>query len=319
MNRDNEYLYHYTSLNGLVGIIKNKNIWATHTRFLNDYQEIKEGFEYFLKNKERLLDSILNMVDESDITSEIQENIKLRFEEFNQFNKIAIEDEPIFITSFTTERDNLTHWLSYGSNETSYCLKINKDKLVSPTYLLKDTQQDVLDVEYINIDLESDCFNQLSSVMYESFMELYNLNNVPHDEPEFLLGRGLFDIYLHFLFTCSSIKNKKYADEKENRLIVISPANFSVNGSHPQDYYSSDCNMDKLDKENYFDYIVKCRTSNGVLVPYIEVPFDIDSIEEIIIGPSNSEQEAKIGLDYFCKEHKIEPEITLTECPFRAL
>lgn len=319
MNGNTEYLYHYTSLGGLTGIINNNNIWATHTRFLNDYQEVKEGFEYFIKNKEKLLDSILAMVDESDIAPKIQENIKLRFREFNQFNKIAIEDEPIFITSFTTERDNLTHWLSYGSKETSYCLKINKEKLISPTCLLEDTQQDVLPIEYIDTDIESDYFNQLRSIMYESFMELYDLNSEPNENIDFLLGRGLFDIYLHFLFTCSSIKNKKYIDEKENRLIVISPANFSVNGSQPQDYYSSDYNIDKLDEEIYFEYKVKCRESNGVLVPYIEVPFDISSIEEIIIGPSNSQQEAKIGLDYFCKQHKLEPKITLTKCPFRAL
>jgi len=34
-------LYHYTTLQGLLGIINEKCIWATHYKFLNDYSEIK--------------------------------------------------------------------------------------------------------------------------------------------------------------------------------------------------------------------------------------------------------------------------------------
>lgn len=208
------------------------------------------------------------------------------------------------------------------SNDTLAIFQASRRPFIRFVPIKTQTQQETLMLHRLRerlLKTRTAVTNQLRSIMYESFMELYDLNSEPNENIDFLLGRGLFDIYLHFLFTCSSIKNKKYIDEKENRLIVISPANFSVNGSQPQDYYSSDYNIDKLDEEIYFEYKVKCRESNGVLVPYIEVPFDISSIEEIIIGPSNSQQEAKIGLDYFCKQHKLEPKITLTKCPFRAL
>jgi hypothetical protein len=319
MNQSDEYLYHYTSLRGLIGIIENENLWATHTRFLNDYQEVKEGFEYFRENKNKILTLILDKVNSGKNNQQVKENIEKRFEEFNKFNKVAIEDEPTFITSFTTERDNLTHWLSYGSNETSYCLKIRKEKLESPSVLLKNTQQYLCPIDYIDTESEKDNLNRLSSDMYRSFLNLYKIEKQTPENIDESLGRGLFDIYLDFLFHCSSIKNKKYLDEKENRLIVISPANFSVNGNQPQDYYSTNCNMDNLDNENYAEYKIKYRANNGVLIPYIEVPFDIHSIAEIIIGPSNSKQEAKIGLEYFCKANKLESEITFTTCPYRIL
>ena len=32
-------LYHYTNLEGLMGIIQDKAIWATHTQYLNDTKE----------------------------------------------------------------------------------------------------------------------------------------------------------------------------------------------------------------------------------------------------------------------------------------
>ena len=33
-------LYHYTTLQGVFGILETKQLWATHCRFLNDYSEI---------------------------------------------------------------------------------------------------------------------------------------------------------------------------------------------------------------------------------------------------------------------------------------
>jgi hypothetical protein len=35
-----EKLYHYTTWDGLLGILQTQTLWATHYRFLNDYSEI---------------------------------------------------------------------------------------------------------------------------------------------------------------------------------------------------------------------------------------------------------------------------------------
>jgi len=32
-------LYHYTTQSGFMGIVSNKEIWATHTQYLNDSKE----------------------------------------------------------------------------------------------------------------------------------------------------------------------------------------------------------------------------------------------------------------------------------------
>jgi hypothetical protein len=42
-----EFLYHYTTENGLDGILKSDSIWATHYRFLNDLSECLEAPELF--------------------------------------------------------------------------------------------------------------------------------------------------------------------------------------------------------------------------------------------------------------------------------
>ena len=35
-----EKLYHYTTWDGLIGILQTQSLWATHYKFLNDYSEI---------------------------------------------------------------------------------------------------------------------------------------------------------------------------------------------------------------------------------------------------------------------------------------
>jgi len=36
-------LYHYTTQTGLLGIIKSKEIWATHTQYLNDQRKFRHA------------------------------------------------------------------------------------------------------------------------------------------------------------------------------------------------------------------------------------------------------------------------------------
>ena len=38
-------LYHYTTQEGLLGIIKNKEIWATQTQYLNDAREYRHAID----------------------------------------------------------------------------------------------------------------------------------------------------------------------------------------------------------------------------------------------------------------------------------
>ena len=36
-------LYHYTSIGGLLGIVKTKVIWATQVQYLNDMHEVRDA------------------------------------------------------------------------------------------------------------------------------------------------------------------------------------------------------------------------------------------------------------------------------------
>lgn len=95
-----EILYHYTTMNAMMNIVKYRKIWATSISYLNDSSEgdlllgmIRKRLPALLK-KHSLDDSALEQLD---------------------YTNKEIEDRP-FIASFSTERNSLPQWRSYCPN-----------------------------------------------------------------------------------------------------------------------------------------------------------------------------------------------------------
>lgn len=97
-------LYHYTTAAGLSGILENKSLWATHTSFMNDEEEIVGFYD-------RVLPSILRPVFGNE-----------QVEKLIHISKRVL---PIlndrYITSFSTATDPLvrghgllSQWRAYG-------------------------------------------------------------------------------------------------------------------------------------------------------------------------------------------------------------
>ncbi len=41
-----DWFYHYTTAEGLLGILESKSIWHTNANFLNDHKELQVGISY---------------------------------------------------------------------------------------------------------------------------------------------------------------------------------------------------------------------------------------------------------------------------------
>lgn len=95
---DNSLIYQYTSLDAMLGIVRQDSIvmWATHYQYLNDKDEIKKGVEAMKKQ-------------EASLTTEMFENL--------------------FIISFSTAVDDLSMWYMYSSGYSGCILGFNKSKI----------------------------------------------------------------------------------------------------------------------------------------------------------------------------------------------
>jgi Protein of unknown function (DUF2971) len=103
-------LYHYTTQAGLLGIIKERKIWATHTQYLNDRRE-------FLHAVDLVRGEILRLLDEQNTRP--GEASASRTEALNKMhNALSLSPEHInvCVCSFSEDSDSLSQWRAYGGS-----------------------------------------------------------------------------------------------------------------------------------------------------------------------------------------------------------
>lgn len=103
-------LYHYTDFSGLQGILQNDDLWLTHSRYLNDDEEITHGYR---------------------IVREVIESTRKAAPERAQFLDALYElvkeptEEGVYICSFCLDDNRLSQWRGYSANGMGVSLQFN--------------------------------------------------------------------------------------------------------------------------------------------------------------------------------------------------
>jgi len=96
-----DYLYHYTTAEGLISIVRNREIWATDIFYLNDQSEFRHG---------------LHLASECSLSKEAKEKhgeeASKAGEGLKTLGPEAIEFN-LFVCCFSEEFDALAQWRSY--------------------------------------------------------------------------------------------------------------------------------------------------------------------------------------------------------------
>lgn len=100
-----ERLYHYTSAQGLVGILKSHVLWATDSRCLNDTQEFKLGLKIAL--------DILAGHNQFQFLRKVIDDV---------ISSWTPQVAGVFVICFCRDRDLLSQWRAFGSDGRGYCL-----------------------------------------------------------------------------------------------------------------------------------------------------------------------------------------------------
>ncbi|MDO9528354.1 MAG: DUF2971 domain-containing protein [Syntrophales bacterium] len=100
-------VYHYTSAEGVAGIISNHEIWMSNTAFMNDTTEL------------RTLQDDRSILKDSDFTNE---HVKLAWHNMQHRRSF---DTNYYMASFSRANDLLEQWRAYGS----YCIGFDSKKL----------------------------------------------------------------------------------------------------------------------------------------------------------------------------------------------
>lgn len=105
-------IYHYTTAQGLLGIIQNQEIWATRSLFLNDPSEVVFAATTLVDMLQTRLEDATNESVNLPVLEKLIERIPREFAQHLLFEQY-VEHVP-FIASFSRDGDQLEMWRSYA-------------------------------------------------------------------------------------------------------------------------------------------------------------------------------------------------------------
>jgi GTPase SAR1 family protein len=305
-------LYHYTTEQGLYGILDNQCLWATHYKFLNDYSEIELFRDKLIKE---LYPSIFKFFEEEVTKYPIYEKIlsnqlnldDLAKNEINSFVNSTYEflSNEVYITSFTGEHTNssqdtnefinknglLSQWRAYGGDG-GFAIIFKTCELEEMVLSEKNTfhYNEILlkPAIYSDEDKELPRFISHISDYIKGFieMELQQKNEMSEAKQN--------EFRDSFIEGMTRYKHKGFKEEQEVRIVVMPN---TINSKKNPELIDMLKEIKQPEKERKF------RDKNGQQTPYIELfkswktPVNLFSsvkvplpIEKIIVGPHKDKE-----------------------------
>ena len=177
-------IFHYTDINGLLGMIATGKIWATHVSRLNDSSEYLHGIKV-------VADCVHNTMPVS--SKPLVDKI------LSEFKKVET-----YVASYSTEHDLLSQWRSYSGGKVGYCLGLATNGIAT-----LDHSTPLLEAVIYKDSLAQ----QVISKMVSRVDEYLQNNQFGEVEVNFLLGM----VGGTLANLACTIKHPKFEEENEYR------------------------------------------------------------------------------------------------------
>lgn len=275
-------LWHYTSANGLMGIIRSNHeehgklhFWFTRSDCLNDTSEGNHVLTVYqtvceeLYQNGEISEAFYNSIIKAELSNQIYINYAIPSEETNEHRSVLdCVACHAFICSFSLKEDSLDMWRYYSKGDGGYGLKL------SP-YIFDNYRE----FEYDEYE-ENRLFSVIRQfkVIYENQEKkqiikdlvldayLYYHRNAEEDPDE--LNEALRFIQSKLKEQQFRFKHECYSSEQEYRFIFYRP------------YSKPDALLNKLPEVHY-------RNQNGVIIPYLDITIEPENayLMEVLISP----------------------------------
>jgi hypothetical protein len=196
-------LYHYTSAEGLLGIVRTQSLWSTHFSYLNDPSEVAHAHS--------LIQQVLSARLESSPPPLSRELFARSLRAINPHDGMY----QYFVTSFCEAADLLGQWRAYSNYGGGYAIGFDARHLQltadpSPALILRRV---VYDHDHQRTLVERTIDETAAA------LEKACLGQTPNDATSSI---ALFVSFLrdHFSEFHFSFKNQAYKEEREWRLVV---------------------------------------------------------------------------------------------------
>lgn len=110
-------LYHYTTQEGLLGILDSREIWLTHTQYLNDRREYLHAIDLVRKRLKMLQQSAGQDVATSEALVAMTDGLN------------GVEGHCVCVFSLSKNQDSLSQWRAYGGKNSGFSIGFSKETL----------------------------------------------------------------------------------------------------------------------------------------------------------------------------------------------
>jgi hypothetical protein len=317
LQSDHQEVVHYTGASGLHGILANKKIWATHTSFLNDTEEVVGFFS-------QVLPVILKPVYERYIAESeylqqcVQDSRRLGFDLFDQdlkkfvqgFQDAQVRSTDHYVVSFCTASDAwvsqhglLSQWRGYGLDG-GYAIVFDRERLGA----LLEQEGRVYHEEGLFLgDVQ---YHLAQDTLIEDQQVQEDIEQISECFYAYLLTADIQKVYPAFeSITRLSIfcKHRGFEEEQEVRIVITEPSIEMGRDPEKPD--------DKLYRKTH-SYL-----RNGAVVPCVHLfgdqKLETLPIRRIIVGPHPDKKDRKKTVEILLRNYGIDAEVVVSDTPFR--
>jgi Protein of unknown function (DUF2971) len=275
-------LFHYTTAAGLLGIVGQSKLWASDARFLNDAQDSTFA-------REALFEALRAMPN------------PVR-QERHWWH--GTDDEDVFAAEWVSYRDAVVHWLA----DSSLALGVYVSCFCESGDLLSQWRGYSTDHGY-SIEFDASALtaaagpslrSSLSPVRYGTELAA----DVLTEAESLLAGTNLAHPGMRAYFTAvalsallAKIKHPSFQEEREWRLITVE---------------------ETFDDRGRTDGRAVHFRSNAVsIIPYLELPFALDAVRSVRVGPGNNTDVRAAGVERLLKSVGSQASVVTSAVPLR--
>ncbi|MBN1362304.1 MAG: DUF2971 domain-containing protein [Sedimentisphaerales bacterium] len=284
-NDEPEYLHHYTTVDALVRIVKEQELWATDIFYLNDREEFYRGLG-FLRN-------VLQQKQEEIATTETHGRYTWLIEELKRIG--PGRSIHIHVCSFSERGDDLSQWRAYSPNGGGAAIAFRPASLRS----WAEKKGLVLYRCLYDHDEQSRRIRQIVDDVCEVPLEPVIRDQVAPDDEERVRGEiQLNRLLLRLTCEPAAFKNKTFGAEGEWRVTYV-----------PR--------LVQADKRAKIDF--RCR--RGMVIPYYRLQLEANLWKDAVVwvGPSPRSKDAKASIERLLGDHphSLPASVRESQIPYR--
>jgi hypothetical protein len=249
-------LFHYTEGAGLLGIVRERQIWATHYAHVNDVEELVAG--------ERIVDDVAGRLLRETLADSPAEWLLGNFVRLHQAKGQSLSQvADVYVASFSTQGNHLPQWLGYAAGGTGYSIGLRELHLPKGEDPETDLTLMLSKCEYDRERFEEVVAQALTEVVtrFEKSVRAHSLGPEVFNA---LMTHAANLALRRVALLVPGFKNAAFADEEEWRLVA----------------------MPRHGREAK---VVRFRSGRSGIVPYIPIPLsDADKpldLARIYVGP----------------------------------